>query len=255
MKKTPFFLVATLIVLSGGTAGESASRTRSWGRCWPDCPSPGSRRCTASRFRSTRRTMEYWSERHTGVLRVERVGESVEKMPIFLLKITDSTVPDEDKQVCLVTALHGGPERSGTTTVSASGGMAPRRQRRGRRNPPQAGPASDAHRESLRLLRERSIRHVFRHESLWRGRRELGSGEPLLQGAGKGAGNPGGLLRDGPLPSGSPCRCPWHRPSGVSGGQAGGPACPIVGRPCSSPPDPHIPTSCSAPGTPGSAMP
>ena len=26
-------------------------------------------------------------------------------------------MPDEDKQVALVTALHGGPERSGTTTA------------------------------------------------------------------------------------------------------------------------------------------
>ena len=54
-------------------------------------------------------TLEYWSERHAGILQVERVAESVEKMPIILLKITDSSVPDEDKQVCLVTALHGGP--------------------------------------------------------------------------------------------------------------------------------------------------
>ena len=62
-------------------------------------------------------TLDYWSERHSGILQVERVGESVEKMPIFLLKITDSSVPDEDKQVCLITALHGGAERSGTTTI------------------------------------------------------------------------------------------------------------------------------------------
>ena len=67
-------------------------------------------------------TLDYWQEKYPDHLQVERVGESVEKMGIFLLKITDR-VADEgahaDKQHALITALHGGPERSGTTTTMA----------------------------------------------------------------------------------------------------------------------------------------
>ena len=116
MKKTPFFLMVTLLVLSGGLPA-SQHPNPELGQVLAGLPQPWKQKMHRITLQEYEATMEYWSERHTGVLRVERVGESVEKMPIFLLKITDSTVPDEDKQVCLVTALHGGPERSGTTTV------------------------------------------------------------------------------------------------------------------------------------------
>ena len=62
-------------------------------------------------------TLRFWAEQHPKILAVEELGSSGEALPIFLLKITDTTVPDTDKQVCLVTSLHGGPERSGTTTI------------------------------------------------------------------------------------------------------------------------------------------
>ena len=116
MKKTPFFLVVTLLVLCGGLPA-SQHPNPELEQVLAGLPQPWKQKMHRITLQEYEATLEYWSERHTGVLRVERVGESVEKMPIFLLKITDSTVPDEDKQVCLVTALHGGPERSGTTTV------------------------------------------------------------------------------------------------------------------------------------------
>ncbi len=62
-------------------------------------------------------TLGYWAEQHPKILAVEELGKSGEDLPIFLLRVTDSEVPDTDKQVCLVTSLHGGPERSGTTTA------------------------------------------------------------------------------------------------------------------------------------------
>ena len=62
-------------------------------------------------------TLEFWAKKHPGVLAVDRVGESAGGMGIHLLTITDPDVDDELKQVALVTSLHGGPERSGTTTV------------------------------------------------------------------------------------------------------------------------------------------
>ncbi len=62
-------------------------------------------------------TLEYWAEQNPKTLGVERVGVSAEGMGIHLLKITDATVADNDKQICLITSLHGGPERTGTTTI------------------------------------------------------------------------------------------------------------------------------------------
>lgn len=62
-------------------------------------------------------TLAFWGRNHPSILKVERVGESSGGMGIHLLKITDPDVDDELKQVALITSLHGGPERSGTTTV------------------------------------------------------------------------------------------------------------------------------------------
>jgi len=76
---------------------------------------------TESMHRITREeyaeTLRFWGERHQDILTVESVGASAEGMKIHLLAITDKSIPNTDKQVCLITALHGGPERSGTTTV------------------------------------------------------------------------------------------------------------------------------------------
>lgn len=62
-------------------------------------------------------TLRFWGERHPGILTVEKRAETRDKRPIYLLRITDRSVPDGDKQVALITSLHGGPERSGVTTI------------------------------------------------------------------------------------------------------------------------------------------
>ena len=62
-------------------------------------------------------TLKFWAHKHVETLKVDRVGESAEGLGIHLLKVTDPSVDDELKQVVLVTSLHGGPERSGTTTI------------------------------------------------------------------------------------------------------------------------------------------
>ena len=62
-------------------------------------------------------TVRYWGEQHPEILAIEELCKVKDDLPIFLLKITDAKVPDTDKQVCMVTSLHGGPERSGTTTT------------------------------------------------------------------------------------------------------------------------------------------
>ena len=62
-------------------------------------------------------TLRHWAARHPSTFRFEQRGVSHDGQPVYLVKITDSTVPDLDKQVVLISALHGGPERSGTTTA------------------------------------------------------------------------------------------------------------------------------------------
>jgi len=62
-------------------------------------------------------TLKFWAERHPGLVALEKRAETLERMPIYLLRVSDKSVPDADKQVCLITALHGGPERSGTTAI------------------------------------------------------------------------------------------------------------------------------------------
>ena len=62
-------------------------------------------------------TLKFWAQKHSDIVALDRVGESATGLGLYLLKITDPDVDDELKQVALVTSLHGGPERSGTTTV------------------------------------------------------------------------------------------------------------------------------------------
>lgn len=64
-----------------------------------------------------RATMEYWQRQHPKILQVKIIGRSAEGHPVYLLKITEFSVSDEDKQVALITSMHGGAERSGTTTA------------------------------------------------------------------------------------------------------------------------------------------
>jgi hypothetical protein len=62
-------------------------------------------------------TLDFWTRKHPDILTTESVGTAGNGMKIHLLKITERSVPDTDKQVCLISSLHGGPERSGPATV------------------------------------------------------------------------------------------------------------------------------------------
>ncbi len=71
-------------------------------------------RITAKEYEAT---LQFWEQQHPKLLTVEQVGASSNGLGIQLVTITDEEVSNRDKQVCLITALHGGPERSGTTTI------------------------------------------------------------------------------------------------------------------------------------------
>ena len=62
-------------------------------------------------------TLKFWARENPELLKLDRLEESDSGLGIYLLKITDPDVNDDLKQVALVTALHGGPERSGSTTA------------------------------------------------------------------------------------------------------------------------------------------
>ena len=64
-------------------------------------------------------TLIHWRQQFPKRITLEARGMSGRNMPVYLLKITDATVPDTDKQVCLITTLHSGPERTGTTGALA----------------------------------------------------------------------------------------------------------------------------------------
>ncbi|QDU78539.1 Zinc carboxypeptidase [Polystyrenella longa] len=62
-------------------------------------------------------TLQYWADTYPEFCDLERRGVTNDGYRLFMLKVTDEKTSDEDKQVCLITALHGGPERTGTTSV------------------------------------------------------------------------------------------------------------------------------------------
>jgi hypothetical protein len=62
-------------------------------------------------------TLRFWASRHPQILELKTVGHSLEGEPLSLLVVTDQSVPDDDKQICFITSLHGGPERTGTSTI------------------------------------------------------------------------------------------------------------------------------------------
>src|SRR5262249_42900590 len=64
-------------------------------------------------------TLRLWKQQHPQWLTLESRGLSARNLPVYLLKITDSSTPDADKQVCLITTLHSGPERTGATGALA----------------------------------------------------------------------------------------------------------------------------------------
>ena len=64
-------------------------------------------------------TLMHWRKTFPKLVTLESRGMSGQNMPVYLLKITDPTASTADKQVCLVTTLHSGPERTGTTGAMA----------------------------------------------------------------------------------------------------------------------------------------
>ncbi len=80
-------------------------------------PRPWTRKVHRITMQEYEATLAYWAKKYSRILTLTTAGRSAEGTPIHLLTITDPTTNDADKQVCLITSLHGGPERTGTTTI------------------------------------------------------------------------------------------------------------------------------------------
>ncbi|MCA9020590.1 MAG: hypothetical protein KDA74_10635, partial [Planctomycetaceae bacterium] len=80
-------------------------------------PQPWQKKLHRLTLKEYTETLKYWEETYPDRVQVDRIGVTLEGIPLPMLKITDPKKEDKLKQVCLVTALHGGPERSGTTAV------------------------------------------------------------------------------------------------------------------------------------------
>jgi len=105
--------VLAVLAVAGSSAGEEDDLKTHLAKM----PQPWHQRVHRITSEQYEATLGFWAEKHPSLLAVETVGASVEGTPIYLLKISDGGLPDADKQVALITALHGGPERSGTSTI------------------------------------------------------------------------------------------------------------------------------------------
>ncbi len=59
-------------------------------------------------------TLYYYAQNFPDIFKLEMVAKSPKGLPVYLCKLTDSNVPDDDKNIILITALHSGAERTGT---------------------------------------------------------------------------------------------------------------------------------------------
>ncbi|MHA1573542.1 MAG: M14 family zinc carboxypeptidase, partial [Alphaproteobacteria bacterium] len=58
-----------------------------------------------------------WQKRYPEALRVESVGKTPGGRDVLLCRITDFAVPDDDKQVVLLTSCHGAMEKNAVTSL------------------------------------------------------------------------------------------------------------------------------------------
>ncbi|MCC7354971.1 MAG: GntR family transcriptional regulator, partial [Anaerolineae bacterium] len=61
--------------------------------------------------------LQQWAALRPQFLSVDRVGRSLEGLPILLCRVTDATISDEDKQVVLFTTCHSGMERRAVSSL------------------------------------------------------------------------------------------------------------------------------------------
>ncbi|MCF6286473.1 MAG: hypothetical protein L3K26_14960, partial [Candidatus Hydrogenedentes bacterium] len=61
--------------------------------------------------------LKHWATQKNPSYQLEELGKSVDGRSVYSVTMTDPSVPDDDKEHALVTALHAGIERGAATTV------------------------------------------------------------------------------------------------------------------------------------------
>jgi len=68
-------------------------------------------------FERIQALLQKWAADHPDIVQLETAGKSVQGRPVYAARLTDPASDNEDKEHVLITALHSGVERTGTTTV------------------------------------------------------------------------------------------------------------------------------------------
>ncbi len=98
----------TFLLLSCFLEAQDLSRVP---RIWEE---PAPHRLTEKEYEAT---LEFWDSKYGPMLEVERSGENTNGQGVYTIIVTDPESPADEKQHSLITAMHGGPERSGTTAA------------------------------------------------------------------------------------------------------------------------------------------
>ena len=61
--------------------------------------------------------LQNWHQKHAAVMKLDVVAKTAQGRAVYAARLTDPAVDDTDKEHVLVTTLHSGIERSGTTAV------------------------------------------------------------------------------------------------------------------------------------------
>ena len=104
--KTLFLFLAILFVPNFCMSQNLSKVPRIWEQ-------PAPHRLTKEEYVAT---LEFWDQKYGDMLQVEKSAETASGDGIYTVTITDPAAPHSEKQHSLITAMHGGPERSGTTT-------------------------------------------------------------------------------------------------------------------------------------------
>jgi hypothetical protein len=106
---TAIFLITLLPALFAQSGDIAAALER--------MPKPWKTKANRFTFEEYDATLHYWQKKHSKLFALSERARSGDGYPVYLIDLTDQTVADDDKQRVLITGLHAGPERTGTTTI------------------------------------------------------------------------------------------------------------------------------------------
>ncbi len=108
---------ATLLTLGVVFAPAARSQSADIDAALEKMPKPWKMRANRFTFEEYDATLRFWQDKYPGLFALSERARSGDDYPVYLIDLTDQSVPDHDKQRVLITGLHAGPERTGTMTI------------------------------------------------------------------------------------------------------------------------------------------